>query len=63
MRLGGVMRCCIQTEREIGPPAAMLTEGDTLPCTYCPSGLVWSNGAWEWWGPDFMLRDGEGGEG
>lgn len=57
IRIGGVLRCCIQTANEIAPPLAMLSEGDTLRCSYCSSGLVFRRGAWEWPGGDFDWSD------
>lgn len=47
LRPGGVMRCCIATleiRTTKGPPE----EGETLPCQWCSSGLIYRDGAWEW---------------
>ena len=49
LRIGGVMRCCVQVLNEHGPSASNSAEGDTLTCPYCGGGLIVRDGAWEWW--------------
>jgi hypothetical protein len=45
LRLGGVMRCCIET---LDTTEVEEKEGDVLPCKYCRSRLIVRDGAWEW---------------
>lgn len=48
IRMGGLMRCCIQTIREREQPG---TEGETQPCRWCTSTSRFRDGAWEWISP------------
>lgn len=48
IRIGGLLRCCLATVSEIGPPTRMLKEGDTLACSYCDDLMRFRDGAWEW---------------
>ncbi len=45
LRIGGVMRCCLET---LETTAVEEKEGDILPCKYCKSSLRVRDGAWEW---------------
>lgn len=45
LRIGGVMRCCIET---LDTTPVIENEGDVLPCKYCSSSLRVRDGAWEW---------------
>jgi hypothetical protein len=45
LRIGGVMRCCIET---LNTTPVTENEGDILPCKWCSSSLRVRDGAWEW---------------
>jgi len=45
LRIGGVMRCCIET---LNTTPVSENDGDVLPCRYCKSQLRVRDGAWEW---------------
>lgn len=45
LRIGGVMRCCVET---LNTTPVIESEGDVLPCRYCSSRLRVRDGAWEW---------------
>jgi len=47
VRMGGVMRCCLQT-LEMADLVAPPTDGDVLSCRYCRSALRFWRQAWEW---------------
>lgn len=54
-RPGGLMRCCLVTlgkayEPQLGtqPLTIETREGDKLPCAYCSSVMIFTEGAWEW---------------
>lgn len=44
IRIGGLMRCCIETVRAVGAGR----EGETVECEHCAHRMVWHDGAWEW---------------
>lgn len=46
LRIGGVMRCCIQTLNDT--PLRSENEGEILKCVYCSNSLRVRAGAWEW---------------
>lgn len=48
IRIGGLMRCCIQTYDTIAPSAEMTKNGDTLQCNWCSSRMIVRDEAWEW---------------
>jgi hypothetical protein len=45
LRLGGVMRCCIET---LSTTPVTEEEGEILKCKWCSSSLIVRNGVWEW---------------
>jgi hypothetical protein len=45
LRIGGVMRCCIET---LDTALVTEVEGEILSCKYCDSSLRIRDGAWEW---------------
>jgi hypothetical protein len=45
LRIGGVMRCCVET---LNTTPVVENEGDVLPCRYCSSRLRVRDEAWEW---------------
>lgn len=46
LRLGGVMRCCVQTMEDYTGPEKI---GTVLPCKWCKQSLIIaSDGVWEW---------------
>jgi hypothetical protein len=56
IRIGGVMRCCVDRPQWPTDP----TDGDTLVCPHgCSERLVYSAGVWEWYRPDHPLRPRE----
>lgn len=49
IRIGGLMRCCLETLDERTEPGA---EGDEQACKYCSHSARFRDGAWEWnWPP------------
>jgi hypothetical protein len=48
IRIGGLMRCCIQSYENAAPTAENTAEGDVLACAWCSSSMVVRDGAWEW---------------
>lgn len=46
--IGGVLRCCIKTYKDLAPSAMFTQEGDTLSCSYCSSRLIVNAGHWGW---------------
>lgn len=51
VRIGGLMRCCLQTLNEFYPdgPAKKAQEGQRLHCRFCRTGeMVFRDGAWQW---------------
>lgn len=44
IRIGGLMRCCIETARTVGSGR----EGETVECEHCEGRMVWHDGAWGW---------------
>ena len=60
VRIGGVLRCCLDRSYADGEWPEHPDEGDTLDCKHgCGSQLVFHGGAFEWFRPDHPLR-GEG---
>lgn len=53
-RVGGLMRCCVDTLHEFAANAAedrVVAEGDTLYCRHEPGAsprIIFRDGAWEW---------------
>jgi hypothetical protein len=45
VRIGGLMRCCLETIREYDKPGV---EGDIVNCKYCSSSMRFRDGVWEW---------------
>lgn len=55
IRIGGLMRCCIETINEKMEAATTApSEGDTLSCKYHDDngGMIFRDGAWEWNRPE-----------
>jgi hypothetical protein len=51
LRIGGVMRCCLQTWQVSKVTGALddAEPGDLLPCRYCDQTLMLAeDGIWEW---------------
>ena len=53
MRIGGLMRCCIETIGDLYPdgPAQVAIEGQRLQCKYVDTPnhrMIFHDGAWEW---------------
>jgi hypothetical protein len=50
VKIGGLMRCCLETLEGHYPdgPAAKAAEGEVLPCKYCRSSMIFSEGYWQW---------------
>jgi hypothetical protein len=44
----GLLRCCIQTLREI-PPGTRVQSGDLKQCAYCGDWMWLKGDRWEWW--------------
>lgn len=53
MRIGGLLRCCIQTLNMRQPDDE--ADGATLECDYCDSRMIVRAGAWEWAAPESIL--------
>lgn len=45
LRIGGVMRCCMET---LDTTPVMETEGEVLKCKHCRQSLVFTDGCWGW---------------
>jgi hypothetical protein len=47
VRIGGLMRCCIES---LSDAPAEPNEGDTFRCKWCSdeAGMVFRDGAWQW---------------
>jgi hypothetical protein len=45
IRIGGLMRCCIETIRVREQSGV---EGEVQPCKWCSSSTRFVGGAWEW---------------
>ncbi len=55
IRIGGIMRCCLERFEPDWPDDPK--EGDTLDCPHgCGQQLVFYAGAFEWYRPDHPLR-------
>lgn len=54
VRQGGLMRCCLLTlgrrhsATDLEGDLLHGEEGEILPCNYCNSSMVFTQGAWEW---------------
>lgn len=48
LKIGGLLRCCVETWREIAPDAIDTSEGDTLACSYCTGSMIVRGGYWVW---------------
>lgn len=49
VRQGGLMRCCLLTlASEPSSVTVAAKEGMVLPCAFCSSTMVFTQGAWEW---------------
>lgn len=46
IRIGGLMRCCIQSIQEYEDVAP--ADDDWLQCAHCNEALIYRDGAWEW---------------
>lgn len=53
IKIGGLMRCCIETLQERTEPGA---EGEEQPCKHCSSAAVLDGGAWRWIGYEEATR-------
>lgn len=50
VKIGGLMRCCLQTLDEHYPngPEAKAAEGEILSCKWCSSSMIFHDGYWRW---------------
>lgn len=50
IRIGGLMRCCIETIRELyaADPGHQANDGDMLECQWHETRMRFRDGAWEW---------------
>ena len=45
IKVGGLMRCCVQTYREYDGPEH---EGTVLLCKWCSDSMIVKDGVWQW---------------
>ena len=48
VRVGGLLRCCVQTAIELDESEGEFKEGTIITCPYCKAKMIKTAGAFQW---------------
>ena len=48
VKVGGLMRCCLETLAQRLETGGSSDEGQVFPCLFCSSSMVCHGNCWEW---------------